>query len=197
MTAETGYIDLMAARGVDERLVTALASCLSTTFGVPVRTRDPLREPDLARDAGRAQYSSPVLLQGLAGCAAGDTLRLLGITREDIYMPALTFVFGQAQLGGRVALISLARLEQEFYQIPADPLLVMERACKEAMHELGHTFGLTHCADRACVMSLSHTIQHVDLKTAGFCRSCATLIREGESGLDVKPWSELCLEDDL
>jgi archaemetzincin len=197
MTGETGFIDLMAADEVEDRLVMVLASCLSTTFGAPTRRRGPLPEPAGALDAERAQYSSPVLLQELAGCVADDTLRLLGITERDIFMPALTFVFGQAQLGGKVALVSLARLRQEFYRIPADPLMCMERACKEAMHELGHTFGLTHCAERTCVMSLSHTIQHVDLKAAGFCRSCATLIREGESGLEVKPWSELCLEDDL
>ena len=190
-------VDLVVAEGVEDRLVAAVANCLSATLGTPTRRRGPFREPEEAMDPERGQYSSPVLLRTLADRLTEDTFRLLGITDCDIYMPALTFVFGQAQLGGRVALISVARLQQEFYRIPADPLLSMERAAKEALHELGHTFGLTHCADRGCVMSLSNTIQHVDLKTAGFCASCATLLHESDGRLEVRPWSGFRLEDDL
>jgi archaemetzincin len=196
MTAAEGYIDLLVSADVEDRLVSALGSCVAGTFGVPARLRGAFREPEAARDAKRGQYSSPVLLQEMARRLADDSFRLLGITGRDVFMPALTFVFGQAQLGGRVALISLARLRQEFYRIPADPLLCMERACKEALHELGHTFGLTHCVERACVMSLANTIQHVDLKVVGFCPSCATLLREGEGECDVSPWTGFRLEDE-
>ena len=84
-----------------------------------------------------------------------DTVRLLGITEHDLFIPMLSFVFGQAQLGGKAALVSFARLRQEFYGIdPADAVFT-ERARKEMLHELGHTFGLTHCPDRGCPMSLS------------------------------------------
>ena len=67
----------------------------------------------------------------------------------------LSFVYGQAQLQGRVAVVSLARLRPEFHGLPPDPAALERRAAKEAVHEVGHTFGLVHCADRRCPMSLS------------------------------------------
>jgi len=94
-------------------------------------------------------------------------------------VPMLTFVFGQAQLGGRVAIVSLARLRQEFYGLPADPILVRERAVKEALHEMGHAFGLVHCVDPLCAMSLSTQVEQVDAKLPDVCPSCRTLLREG------------------
>ena len=190
-------IDLRVGEGVEERVVEAVGSCLSATFGLEVRRGGLFREPPEALDEGRNQFSSTKLLQSLGGETSDNTHRMLGITGHDIFIPMLTFVFGQAQLGGRVALVSLARLRQEFYRIPADPMLFLERACKESLHEVGHTFGLTHCRNRACAMALSTTIQHVDLKLAGFCTSCATLLREGEGLLEVRPLKGFRLEDDL
>jgi archaemetzincin len=89
-------------------------------------------------------------------------------------------VFGQAQLGGQVALISLARLRQEFYGMPQNRALFLGRALKEAVHELGHTFVLTHCPEGECPMSLSTNIRQVDGKRATFCASCAAAVREVE-----------------
>ena len=90
----------------------------------------------------------------------------------------LSFIFGQAQLNGQTALISLARLRQSFYSLPSNPSLLQDRICKEAIHELGHTFGLTHCLDIRCVMSLSTSIEHVDIKRDNFCTSCRTVLLE-------------------
>ncbi len=70
---------------------------------------------------------------------------MLALTGRDLFVPVLTFVFGQAQLGGRVAVVSLARLRQEFYGMAPNGEILMERAVKEALHETGHTFGLVHC----------------------------------------------------
>ena len=98
--------------------------------------------------------------------------RVIGITECDLFIPMLTFVFGQAQLNGRVALVSIARLRQEFYGAPSDPGLVGMRLMKEIGHELGHSFGLIHCPDRGCLMSLATSIQEVDRKNSNFCGSC-------------------------
>jgi archaemetzincin len=117
-------------------------------------------------------------LRAVAGGVPADAARVLGITSRDIFLPGLSFVFGQAQLGGRAALLSLARLQQEFYGFPCDTLLLMTRACTEAVHELGHTFGLVHCRDPRCVMSLSTTVNEVDAKLQEFCGSCRILLRE-------------------
>jgi archaemetzincin len=100
------------------------------------------------------------------------------VTEADLAIPTLTFVFGQAQLDGQVAVLSLARLRQEFYGLPSDETLLRERVTKEVLHELGHTFGLTHCAESKCVMSLATHIGLVDNKEERYCTHCgAHLVR--------------------
>ena len=145
-------------------------------FGLPVRE---MRIPsvDFAYDAGRQQYGSIAVLEMLARLRPADAEKLLAVTGRDLFVPVLTFVFGQAQLGGRVAVISLARLRQEFYSLPPNPEALAERAAKEALHETGHMFGLVHCADRACVMSLATNVRQIDLKHAAFCASCGAHLR--------------------
>jgi len=81
-------------------------------------------------------------------------------------------VFGEAQLDGACAVVSTHRLRQEFYGLPSDPKLLSERLLKEAVHELGHTFALTHCADYRCVMAAAHAVEWIDVKKNHFCKDC-------------------------
>ena len=130
-----------------------------------------------AFDTLRGQYRSTEILRRLTKLPAAETWRLLGVTEADLFIPVLTFVFGEAQLGpvsAARALVSMHRLRQEFYGLPPDPQLLSARLLKESLHELGHTVGLRHCSDYRCVMSSSHSIEDIDLKLAQFCRSCAT-----------------------
>jgi archaemetzincin len=90
----------------------------------------------------------------------------------------LTFVFGEAQLEGSCAVVSTARLREEFYGLPARDDLLRERLLKEATHEIGHTFGLRHCPDWSCVMASSHAVEVMDVKGAEFCKSCRKPIAE-------------------
>jgi archaemetzincin len=108
-----------------------------------------------------------------AGRGVGrGTRRLLGVTAADLYIPILTFVFGEAELHGVCAVVSLHRLRQEFYGMPPDARTERERVLKEALHELGHTFGLAHCEDYQCVMAPSHSVEWIDLKDWRFCADC-------------------------
>jgi archaemetzincin len=141
-------------------------------FPLPVTRLAALPMPDGAFDLARGQYRSIELMKAVAGYAPPDTTRILGVTEVDLAIPVLTFLFGQAQLDGPVALVSLCRLRQEFYGLPPDETLLRERATKEALHELGHTFGLTHCSDRGCSMSLSTDIALVDAKGGRYCQRC-------------------------
>ncbi len=95
----------------------------------------------------------------------------------DLYTRGLNFVFGQARLGGREAVISLARLHQSFYGLPEDEELLLERSLKEAVHELGHTWGLAHCPDHLCVMHFSNSLRDTDVKTARFCSKCFSILK--------------------
>jgi archaemetzincin len=125
-----------------------------------------------AYDEKRNQHYSTAILRRLLDTAPASA-RVLGVTALDLYVPVLTFVFGEAQLNGRAALISLHRLAERYYGLPDRREILLERAVKEAVHELGHTYGLRHCSDWRCVMTSSHGIERLDVKTADFCTTCA------------------------
>jgi archaemetzincin len=120
----------------------------------------------------RRQYrAEPFLpLLALRRQAAGDLV--LGVTGVDLYVPKLHFVFGLADPRQKCALISLARLDPAFYGQRPDPRVFEERALKEAIHELGHLLGLSHCPNPACIMFFSNRLSDTDRKGPGFCPAC-------------------------
>jgi len=94
----------------------------------------------------------------------------------DLYIPILTFVFGEAQMGGPCAVVSAHRLRQEFYGLPPNPELFRQRVIKEAVHEIGHTLNLTHCEDYSCAMAPSHAVEWIDLKEGTLCAGCRAAV---------------------
>ncbi|MEM2906442.1 MAG: archaemetzincin family Zn-dependent metalloprotease [Candidatus Bathyarchaeia archaeon] len=142
-----------------------------------------IQPPREAFNAARRQFSSAKLLQWAQGLGLAATRgRTLLVTAEDLYVPGLNFVFGQARYPGRLAVISLHRLKPAFYGAKASPELLLERALKEAVHELGHTYGLGHCQDAGCVMRFSNSIYEVDAKTPSLCPRCAELLANVRRG---------------
>ena len=129
-------------------------------------------DPQPAFHAERRQYHSTQILAGMRQRLPSHSWRLLGITPFDLYIPILTFVFGEAQLDGACAVVSTHRLRQEFYGLPPDPELMRQRLLKEAVHELGHTLSLTHCEDYRCAMAPSHSVEWIDLKGSSLCAGC-------------------------
>ncbi len=132
---------------------------------------------DAALDPSRKQYHSTELLASLVELESSGEHRVLGITPYDLFIPVLTFVFGQAQLNNRAALFSTFRLHNEFYGLPHSPARLEERCLKEGLHELGHTFGLRHCMELPCVMNSSTYVEDIDLKPADFCLHCREHLR--------------------
>jgi archaemetzincin len=163
--------------GVGLDLVEQLAAALARTFRTPCRIRPETLDIAFARDERRGQHYSTAILQRLEQ-VADSTVRVLAVTSSDLYVPVLTFVFGEAQLEGNCAVVSIARLREEFYGMPARDAVLRERLLKESIHELGHTFGLRHCSDWSCVMSSSHGVELLDVKGAEFCRVCRKPIAE-------------------
>lgn len=171
-------IHIVALGAVDEEALAAIEVCLWHSYGFDVKRMPPQGEPAFALDTQRGQYSSVFLLRNLVREVPTDAVRLLGVTEKDLFIPMLSFVFGQAQLNGSSAVVSLARLRQEFYGLPVNNAVLCARAVKEAVHEVGHTFGLTHCADTRCPMSLSNNVRQVDLKGDELCKSCSIILEE-------------------
>ena len=167
-------------------LVDPLARRLEEIFRLRVETRPPSFDPELAFDSDRGQYNSRVLLAQLLrepplhqgpGDGAPPS-RILGLTNVDLFIAVLTFVYGEAQLDDRAAVVSAYRLDSQLYGLPADRKLLFERLVKEAVHELGHTFGLLHCTDYRCVMASSTYVEEIDLKKERFCDRCLDRLRE-------------------
>jgi archaemetzincin len=175
------FIYLVPMGTGDEEVLAAIETSLWQRFGFGIRRLDPLREPTYAYDPKCKQYSSSLIVRKLIETCPADAVRILAVTEKDLFIPMLTFVFGQAQLKGPAAIVSLARLRQEFYQLPPNHILLVARALKEVLHEVGHTFGLIHCQDRGCIMSLATNIQQLDMKGSEFCRSCEIMLRESIS----------------
>lgn len=143
---------------------------LARAFQVGCRVRQEIVDAAPALDSHRLQYHSSVLLQHLASADSAPTV--LGVTTLDLFVPILTFVFGEAQLGGTAALVSTHRLGDEYYGLPPNPERFLERLAVEAFHELGHTLGLRHCDDWNCAMSSSHAVERIDIKQAAYCAEC-------------------------
>jgi len=162
-------------------VVRHMSQRLHEVFDTPVARFEPAFDPELAFDAARQQYNSKPLLSALAAELPAPDAKLIAITGFDLFIPVLTFIFGEAQLNGSVAIASSYRLRESFYGLPDNPALTLERLEKEVVHELGHTFNLTHCGNYQCVMHSSSGVEEVDLKKVAFCQSCATALKTGPS----------------
>lgn len=149
-----------------------LAAELARIFQVSCHVHEETLAVASAYDQARNQFHSTAILQRMQSLFNESEVHVLGITSLDLYIPILTFVFGEAQLKGHCALVSLHRLEEEFYGLPPNRNSLWERLVKESVHELGHTLGLRHCADWRCVMASTHDVERLDLKGEAYCRSC-------------------------
>jgi archaemetzincin len=174
------YLYVASAPEVGPEEHRLVSDSLASEFAMPVRDLE-IPAVDFAYDAGRGQYSSIAVLEMVARLFPADAGKLLAVTGRDLFVPVLTFVFGQAQLGGSVGVVSLARLRQEFYGLPPNRAVFAERAAKEALHEAGHLFGLVHCGDRTCAMSLATNVRQIDSKQSGFCAPCRARLKRGPS----------------
>lgn len=135
--------------------------------------------PSSCLNRSRRQYSSTLILQFLHGSVRkGNNERILAIESVDLYAGNLNFVFGEADPSIGIAVVSTYRLRPEFYGEVPNPALFFSRLVKESVHELGHTFGLEHCSDNACVMHFSNSLLDTDLKGPDFCQRCTFKLKE-------------------
>ena len=128
-------------------------------------------------DKSRNQWNSKNILEWISsrGLPNNDA-KILAVCDFDAYSNGLNFVFGEAQMGGRVGAIYLSRLRQEFYGFISSSDLFQQRTTKEIVHELGHLLKLSHCDKRYCVMHFSNSLKDTDFKGYNFCDKCAALL---------------------
>jgi archaemetzincin len=162
-------IDIVPLHEVPEKILKKVREELKVTFRMIGDIKDTETLPKSTLNPLRNQYVGEEVLKFLEKNYKG---RVLGITQEDLYTKGLNFIFGLAKMKGRVALVSIARLNPTFYQQKKDDKLFERRVVKEVIHEVGHMLGLTHCNKRTCVMAFSNTVGQVDRKTNYLCNMC-------------------------
>lgn len=171
-------IHLLPLGGASPDLVGVLPAPLRRTFRTRVEMREFSIDPERFFDAGRGQYNSTEILMHLKrhypALQGGAGVCTLALVPFDLFIPILTYVFGEAEVGGNVAIVSYHRLAPERYGLPPDNALLSGRFVKEVVHELGHVFSLIHCSAQSCVMHSSSYVEDIDLKEGSFCRVCAS-----------------------
>lgn len=153
----------------------SLSYTIFRNFGAPVLIKEKEFDLSFSYDPLRNQYNSSKILYKLLNMIPEDALSLMGLTDVDLFIPIFTYVFGEAQLDGKVGIVSIYRFRNELYGLPRNQEKLQERLEKEIVHELGHNFGLVHCENN-CVMRASSYMEEIDLKPSYFCKSCEEFI---------------------
>jgi len=162
---------LVAVGDIDRNVVDWLKNDLTRVFNKQVSVGKGMPKPNDAFDQKRRQYSSTAILKAIMSKREyAPYKKILGIADHDLFVPELNFVFGEAS--PKAAVISITRLRQTFYHLPEDQNLFHKRVLTEAVHELGHTYGLGHCGNPRCVMFFSNSLSDTDRKGPEFCPRC-------------------------
>jgi len=165
-------IRIVPINTVDAVFLDRLALCIEERFLAAARVERSLAVPRGSLNSTRQQLFLSTLTSKVLRSHPQDDGVLLAITDYDLYKTSHRFIFGDADETQGVAAISLHRLRPEFYGEEADGNLLFQRALKEAVHELGHAFGLKHCYNVRCAMYYSNSIFETDNKMPHFCEVC-------------------------
>ena len=158
-------LDLIPFGAVDPMAVSIVAAHIQAIIGAYTNIQSERSLPDYALIATRNQYDAAKILKALHGESQGAPFKL-GLLQEDLCLPILTYVYGESQLGGKVAVISIHRL------IDPRPEIIYERAAKIGIHEVGHMIGLEHCRGIDCLMHFSKQLDQLDGQPLHFCSAC-------------------------
>lgn len=168
--------------GIPEKgLLDKIAKSVMQAFNRSVTVKEARLELGQYFDGQRRQYNVDQLIQMVEDHYASDLHKTIGLFQIDLFIPILTYIFGQAYLNGRTAVASSYRLGNERYGILKNTDQLSDRFAKEVIHELGHAFGLVHCHTPYCVMQASTYVEDIDLKKADFCAKCKALLKNEKS----------------
>ncbi|MEW6456324.1 MAG: archaemetzincin family Zn-dependent metalloprotease [Acidobacteriota bacterium] len=173
---EKDKIFIISLGEIEDFSLIYLKETLEKIFPYPVILKKGNKSLDFAYDQKRGQYYSPFIMEKLKREVPQNAIKVLGVTEEDLFVKNLNFIFGQAEIFGEVSLISIKRLREEYYNKRKNDSIFLLRTLKEAVHELGHSFGLNHCKNSRCVMFFSNSIIDTDNKSYKFCSICEKII---------------------
>lgn len=154
-----------------------IAEAVNSEYGLPVIIKEGHLDITEYYDPVRRQYNGMKLLKEIESSYASNGIKTIGLFSVDLFIPIMTYIFGQAFLNGQTAIASLYRLSNERYGMKSDDKLILDRFKKEVIHELGHTFGLIHCHVQTCVMKSSTYVEDIDQKSQKLCLKCQNEIK--------------------
>lgn len=170
------FLGLVPLGHVDLQVLQHVRTAITEFLSLPVRILPPRPLPPHTYHLFRNQYHSTRLLEYLLSEDHAEPFRVLGITTVDLYIPIFTFVFGEAQLDGKAAIISTFRPEGGADNIRPPRPIFLERLVKLSLHELGHTFNLPHCRQDGCLMGFAANLEILDQKNLELCEYCRILL---------------------
>lgn len=178
-------IGLIKMGRMPQTVLRVIAANIQVLLEAPVEMLPEMVIPEEAFQRHRGQYDAGLVLKYLARCSFPHYSRLLAITDVDLCTPIHTFVFGEAELGLKLAIVSDFRLKHREDGIMAPEGTYYERLAKVALHELAHTFSLYHCETPKCLMRFSYGLSHLDELDIFFCERCSFALRQSLRNLHI------------
>jgi len=160
-----------------EGLQLPVGRMISSVTGLPAIVADnPVRIMGFVN--ARKQIDAQVQLDHLAAFRHHHRIDdpVLLVVSQDLFNPGHAALFGLAREPAGVAVVSTARLTNEYYGREADDEVLIDRLVTEGAHEVGHLLGLGHCVDRECIMFCPDTLDELDGKKKVFCSRCRKMI---------------------
>jgi len=175
---KTGLITVVPLGRMGADVVRFVSDGLQGILRLPINLGQPVPLPQSAFMESRNQYNSMAVIKYLAEDHASARLKVLGITNKDLCTPILTYVFGEAYMGGEAAVVSCFRLYRGESGEPVSTDHFLDRLVKVALHEVGHTFNVPHCHTDRCVMRASNSLKELDDKLNYLCNYCELFLFE-------------------
>lgn len=186
MTPHSAHTIVISPLGdFSPELLDRIRAEIKRIYALPTEVRPLLEDIEFAFHPNRNQYHSTPILEELARLAPDDAIKVLALVQVDLFIPILTHVYGEAQLGGKACIVSTIRLNEGHRSLNTEePYL--GRIVKETIHELGHTFQLRHCQEHTCLMHYCRNEDDVDRKSDQLCRYCKVLLDDEVKRLGLK-----------
>jgi archaemetzincin len=175
---QRGLITIIPLGRVVEDVLRVVADNLQGVLRLPVDVDEPTILPPDAYMEERHQYNAMTVIRNLNDNHSRHTLKVLGVTNKDLGNPILTYVFGEAYMGGAAAVMSYYRLYKGPGDDPVSREQFLDRVAKVALHEIGHTFNVPHCHNGRCVMRASNNLNELDDKLNYLCDYCELFLFE-------------------
>jgi archaemetzincin len=178
MTPNKKQVGVVPLGDVPGTVLKVIAEHITRCFKVTAQILSPLEQPEYALDERRFQYNAAIIIEMFESMHFSDHDKIIAVLNHDLFIPIFTHVFGEARQGGKCGLVSLFRLTKNPDGSAPPESIVLERAAKIALHELGHLLDLLHCEHEKCLMHFSGGIDEVDEMSFGLCEYCSIYLHE-------------------